>query len=965
MNVKHLTRFMKKKFKKCVDDIVGEQVEYVLVEEEAPENEEPSSSKQSCHTVSKKVKKTQQISLGDLARELNINWSSLTINSLQMWTDRSCMHRFDRFNSKYSPLGQAKLRTLFLKTDNIMNGQYFAEITRELLDDLEETKYQHTEWRLSIYGRKMDEWDKLAKWVLAGGESGLAKSRHPAVTAENKKLISANNMWMIQIPRLFETYKSAGQLENFQQMLDNIFVPLFEVTIDPASHPELDEFLKHIGGFDTVDDESKSASAMERHFSSKSRAPKDWDVAINPSYKYYSFYIQTNMRVLNKLRAKLRLNQFKFRPHAGEAGEVHHLDTAFLLADGINHGINLKKNPALQYLFYLCQIGLSMSPCSNNQLFLSYEKNPFYQFFQTGLNVTLSTDDPLMFHQTKEPLLEEYAIAKQLWKLSPSDLCEIARNSVLQCSYPMHTVLMWLGLEHPSQLHTENSIYHTNVPDSRFKFRRRSLREEWASLHGQEGWDYASDWEDSYQLLLLSPKARQASMDTMAHRAGVTPGVAAGTESRFQHLGGTTANNSFSEAGAAGNPVSHTNSGSKSTGNGGAELPPFQLAGTRPTEATPSGGPLGNAIPTGNSSSSEGGTALGPDGTGGAVQLTDGGAMQTAKHAGDLGGTTLFPAAALGLQSNSSSHQFPSIHHFAGDGNDGANLQHELPLPRNAVEAMEKMQYDLGLANRHGEVDIAHEHGAIYAFDEAIYEEDVVEEGNFEEDVVLAPPPQSGMHVNLQSYGQFGLDGVEGTMGGEGDVLGGGASSHSHGRNEQPSLTPSSSKGGLVDSEHMRIPQQLGFSFPLRTSEGMVGNGQHDAADEGLAASFSFAWVKNLATVAAQRVLGSSCFSTSSTSKVPPSQPPLGTGNRRMSSHSVSHTLDYRADHVHRSGSRMAASPGTTGLYPQSASGTNNSRVAETERQRSSEQVRMASLCLATGVVLGFLLAGGKGNARR
>ena len=31
------------------------------------------------------------------------------------------------------------------------------------------------------------------------------------------------------------------------------------------------------------------------------------------------------------------LNQFKYRPHAGEAGEVHHLDTAFLLADGIKH----------------------------------------------------------------------------------------------------------------------------------------------------------------------------------------------------------------------------------------------------------------------------------------------------------------------------------------------------------------------------------------------------------------------------------------------------------------------------------------------------------------------------------------------------------------------------------------------------------------------------------------------------
>lgn len=177
MNVKHLTRFMKKKFKKCVDDIVGEQVEYVLVEEDTEENEEPSSSKQSCHTVSKKVKKTQQISLGDLARELNINWSSLTINSLQMWTDRSCMHRFDRFNSKYSPLGQAKLRTLFLKTDNIMNGQYFAEITRELLDDLEETKYQHTEWRLSLRRGST----QLPRHCSGGGGSCSSSGSHGVV----------------------------------------------------------------------------------------------------------------------------------------------------------------------------------------------------------------------------------------------------------------------------------------------------------------------------------------------------------------------------------------------------------------------------------------------------------------------------------------------------------------------------------------------------------------------------------------------------------------------------------------------------------------------------------------------------------------------------------------------------------------------------------------------------------------
>lgn len=32
----------------------------------------------------------------------------------------------------------------------------------------------------------------------------------------------------------------------------------------------------------------------------------------------------------------------------------------------------------------------------------------------------------------QEALMEEYAIAAQLWKLSTCDVCEIARNSVLQ-----------------------------------------------------------------------------------------------------------------------------------------------------------------------------------------------------------------------------------------------------------------------------------------------------------------------------------------------------------------------------------------------------------------------------------------------------------------------------------------------------------------------------------------------------
>jgi AMP deaminase len=45
------------------------------------------------------------------------------------------------------------------------------------------------------------------------------------------------------------------------------------------------------------------------------------------------------------------------------------------------------------------------------RLFLLYKENPFPDFFARGLNVSLSTDDPLILHITKEPLLEEYAIA--------------------------------------------------------------------------------------------------------------------------------------------------------------------------------------------------------------------------------------------------------------------------------------------------------------------------------------------------------------------------------------------------------------------------------------------------------------------------------------------------------------------------------------------------------------------------
>lgn len=49
-----------------------------------------------------------------------------------------------------------------------------------------------------------------------------------------------------QIPRLYDIYKAQGLVDNFEQLLDNIFTPLFEVTVDPNSHPQLHLFLKQV-----------------------------------------------------------------------------------------------------------------------------------------------------------------------------------------------------------------------------------------------------------------------------------------------------------------------------------------------------------------------------------------------------------------------------------------------------------------------------------------------------------------------------------------------------------------------------------------------------------------------------------------------------------------------------------------------------------------------------------------------
>jgi AMP deaminase len=134
----------------------------------------------------------------------------------------------------------------------------------------------------------------------------------------------------------------------------------------------------------------------------------------------------------------------------------------------------------LQYLYYLGQVGLAVSPLSNNSLFLDYKRNPFPLFFRRGLNVSLSTDDPLQFHVTEEPLLEEFSIAAKRWNFNDIDCSEMARNSVLQSGFSHQEKEKWIGPNYFLPGVAGNDVRFTNVPSIRAAYRFETLQAELA-----------------------------------------------------------------------------------------------------------------------------------------------------------------------------------------------------------------------------------------------------------------------------------------------------------------------------------------------------------------------------------------------------------------------------------------------------------------------------------------------------
>ena len=400
MPVQDFSRFIQEKARDESDTVVeasGRTLGEVLREANLDVSSVAASSSDDDAEKEEEQKQKQKQKQQQLGKCINVD-------RLEVMADFQTFQRFDKFNSKYSPFKSQALRRVFLKTDNFLQGRFFAEICQKCTKRLEDNGTTFAEYRVSVYGSQPDEWLKLSRWLLgkrsADFQPSSSSSSAPKLPSHDC-LLSDHVRWQIQIPRIWSivggntaVYKpdadASSRPPTFADCLANIFVPLFAATLAPEAHPEVAEALKHVGGFDSVDDESRAEVAFEACRGTEAGA---WAAdGRNPHYAWQLYHLWANVAALNSLRRARGLNEFSLRPHAGETGPSSHLAAAYALARGINHGIQLKDAISLRFLYYLDQVGLSVAPVSNDFLFLRFAQNPLARLHAQGLNVTLSTD---------------------------------------------------------------------------------------------------------------------------------------------------------------------------------------------------------------------------------------------------------------------------------------------------------------------------------------------------------------------------------------------------------------------------------------------------------------------------------------------------------------------------------------------------------------------------------------------
>jgi aminodeoxyfutalosine deaminase len=132
--------------------------------------------------------------------------------------------------------------------------------------------------------------------------------------------------------------------------------------------------------------------------------------------------------------------------HAGETVGAKSIWGALreLKADRIGHGLRAADDPEL--VRYLAKNKIPVEVCITSNLMTgcctAVEEHPVRKLFDAGVQVTLNTDDPDMFHTN---LSREYRIAQEVFGFSEDELRELAKNSFRASFLPEEKKLEYLA----------------------------------------------------------------------------------------------------------------------------------------------------------------------------------------------------------------------------------------------------------------------------------------------------------------------------------------------------------------------------------------------------------------------------------------------------------------------------------------------------------------------------------------
>lgn len=109
-----------------------------------------------------------------------------------------------------------------------------------------------------------------------------------------------------------------------------------------------------------------------------------------------------------------------------------------LQAERLGHGIRSIDDPLL--LAHLQRCGVTLDVCPSSNLYtgaaVSWDEHPLRQLYDSGVAVTINSDDPTFFHTT---ITEEYRKSVQHFGFTGDDLCKLVRNSVMAAFLPKET----------------------------------------------------------------------------------------------------------------------------------------------------------------------------------------------------------------------------------------------------------------------------------------------------------------------------------------------------------------------------------------------------------------------------------------------------------------------------------------------------------------------------------------------